>query len=299
MNNKNVLVLDGGGGRGFFTYALLERLQTSLPKKKMLSDHFDLIVGVSVGALVGALVATKQMDTGSVFTRETIQRNIGDIFRQRTKLGPMLSPMFDGVGKTATCQRIFGDLTLGEVDVPLAIVACRLDGSAKIFKSWEKEDQGYYLSEVLDASSAAPVIFPPVFIEKIGWMTDGGVVSNKPLLITFLIAMDFFNVPQESFRLFSIGTKTTKSFTIDQNLATDLGLLTWLSAGLLDMVTGVNDDTAEKLMMLLLGKDRYLRVSNATVFEMQDVRASVLQNLQDAADHTWMNNGTSILRFLA
>ncbi len=64
MANKYALVLSGGGFKGAFQVGALEYIHANW--KEIAGEngpmHFDLIAGVSVGALNGALVAQKRMD---------------------------------------------------------------------------------------------------------------------------------------------------------------------------------------------------------------------------------------------
>ena len=51
----NILTIDGGGIRGYFSAYLLERIQQELDVK--FSEYFDLIAGTSTGSIIAAALA--------------------------------------------------------------------------------------------------------------------------------------------------------------------------------------------------------------------------------------------------
>ncbi|MEM6916215.1 MAG: patatin-like phospholipase family protein, partial [Verrucomicrobiota bacterium] len=61
---KRILSLDGGGIRGVFTIAILERIEALLREHYkdskpglVLADYFDFIGGTSTGAIIAALLS--------------------------------------------------------------------------------------------------------------------------------------------------------------------------------------------------------------------------------------------------
>jgi predicted acylesterase/phospholipase RssA len=287
------LVLDGGGVRGIFSVHILKYLATAIHGD--LNDKVDLIVGVSVGGLIGAMLATGMLDDKSIDIKQLINDNFADIFRSRTDIGPLLAPKYDGKGKSRTLKRIFGDLKMGDVQTPLAIVCSTVKGVPRIFKSYDKEDADLYIYEVIDATSAAPVIFPPVLIDKTFYI-DGGVVSNVPLVIAFIESIKTFggdrsNIP---FNMISVGTRATREVEMTTKLALDMGLVTWLSVGLIDVLTGVGDDTSEQLMKMLLGDERFKRIVCEDVeCELDDMH--VIDKLITSAAYAWSKHGDGLI----
>jgi predicted acylesterase/phospholipase RssA len=293
MTTKNVLLLDGGGVRGIYTHTLLHQMTVSgmVPKRDI-----SLVVGVSAGSLVGALVVTGIL---SSVDEHLLSRNLPDVFRQKNPAGPVLAPMFDGVGKRATLKRLFGHKTLGEVEIPFAVLTSTLNGHDKVFCSWKEEDRHVTLVDVLDASSAAPVFFPPVYIEQYrGWFIDGGVVENKPLITGFMLALELFSKDFSTVSMLSIGTVSTEELKIDESSVVDMGLLTWLSSGLINILTGQSSSMSIKLIERLLGKDRFMRVTNTKYFSLENAKPGTMDLLKNDALETWRSHGSDLLVFL-
>lgn len=287
---KNVLVLDGGGVKGIFSHNIIENLMIELDQP--ITETIDLIIGVSVGAMVGSLVA---MDLMNSIDSKRMFIEIPKLFRQKNSLGPLMAPMYDGVGKTKTIKRILGNSVMGDCKIPIAIITCGMNGVPKIFKSWENQD--VLLSEVVNASTAAPVMFPPVYIERFGWLTDGGVVSSKPLIMAITICFRFFG-SLNNIQLLSIGTKATKEIKMDSSVAMDSGLLMWLSGGILDIYGGSADDTPEQLVKMLLGDTRFMRVTNNQEIDTMDHSSDAINRLKDATNDEWSHRGSDIISFL-
>jgi len=157
------LALGGGGARGFAEVGVLRVLeQEKIP--------IDLVVGTSVGALVGALYA----DTGSVLDAEfhAVAVEEEDLFDYRA-----LSVLSGGLVKG---ERLVGFLearlkhrTIEAMAVPFAAVATELrTGRTVAF------DRGP-VSRAVRASAAIPGVFVPVEIDGTIYV-DGGVTDPVP-----------------------------------------------------------------------------------------------------------------------
>ena len=72
---KLILSLDGGGIRERFIVELLGHIQSSFGLN--LSEIFDMVIGVSAGALTAGLIATNQFDGSSVFEPDFTDSSFG------------------------------------------------------------------------------------------------------------------------------------------------------------------------------------------------------------------------------
>ncbi len=297
MVQKVVLSLDGGGVRGKFSFGMCNLL--ALASEKPLSKVFDLILGVSVGSFIGAVIAFGMLDDKQTQTSiyNHIYAEMIDIFRAKNDFGLLLAPRYDGIGKRATLRRIFGQKTLGEVKTPFAVVCATMGGRPHVFKSWDKIHSQISVVDVLDASSAVPIYFPPVQIGNRHFI-DGGVRANKPLILTYLCATELFGTHQ--FKILSIGTQATCELKISAEDVKNAGAISWIGYGLIDILTGIADDTEVLLMDELLGPYNFRRIyCDCGKIALDDMSAKSDSDLQDAIANKWQNSGDKLLEFIS
>lgn len=161
------LVLGGGAARGFAHVGVLRALEDArIP--------VELIVGTSVGSLVGALYA----DGHNARELEHLSRELdrGDFF----DFGIAPALFGTGLARGARLERWTRDhlraRAIEALAIPFAAVATDLDDGSVVVL-----DRGDVASAVR-ASSAIPGVFEPV--ERDGrLLVDGGVVANLPVRI--------------------------------------------------------------------------------------------------------------------
>ncbi len=297
---KHVLCLDGGGIKGKFSLGLISFIAQAHDEKPI-SHLFNLIVGVSVGAWIGAMIAYGFLDDSRERSRitQSISLELGDTFRERNVLGPLLAPKYSGQGKRDTLRRIFGDkLTLGDSKVPLVILCCSLGGAERVFCSWKKEHKHLLILDLLDASSAVPVYFPPVQFSN-ETLIDGGIIANKPLELAFMKGRELFGKDKNAFNLLSIGTQTICELKLknDADLQS-MGLVTWMNMGLFDILNGVANNLPVELMEDLLG-DNFFRVScNCALLTTDQLTVDADHTMVNSIQDTWTHHGNKIIQFL-
>ncbi len=157
---KVALVLGGGGARGFAHVGVIRELESA-------GIPIDMIVGVSVGSLIGALYA----DTGDSFKLEwksfKIEKN--QIFDFK------VLNVWDGLAKgdalMAYLDKNLENTFIEDLKIPLAIVAVDLySGQPVVFRRG-------LIKTAVRASTSVPGIFAPVpFEDKL--LVDGGVLGN-------------------------------------------------------------------------------------------------------------------------
>lgn len=168
------VVLGGGGARGFAHVGVLRALeQNGVP--------VELIVGTSVGSLVGAFYA------GDMDSREL--ERIARTLERHDFFDFGIAPALFGTGLAsgnrlerfvrdhATSERIEG------LRIPYAAVATDLDsGEVVVLRSGD-------LARAVRASSAIPGVFQPVEIEG-RLLVDGGVAQNLPVRVARSMGAD-------------------------------------------------------------------------------------------------------------
>lgn len=164
------LALGGGAARGFAHVGVLQALSET-------GIWPDVIVGTSVGSVIGACVAAgKSLD------------EIVDI-AQRFHWGfaARLSWPRQGFFSFAPLERFLvkwlGDLCIEELPLRFACVATdALYGQARLFRDGR-------LAPRVRASCSVPLVVKPTLIED-RWYIDGGLVDNLPIRFTRALGAD-------------------------------------------------------------------------------------------------------------
>jgi patatin-like phospholipase/acyl hydrolase len=184
---KKILVLDGGGARGMVQASALAVLESHVGP---LHEYFDLIIGSSIGSIVGGAIASGKIDCESVkYEMRSVlplvfKKRFGMFIRKaKYKKDPLFEAaarMFGGSLKMCECRTKFIGTSVND-----------MDGRVHFFKSWEEKDGVLSVVDVMNRSSAAPVYFGAVPDEKTPavWI-DGGVgLNNNPAFFSFIEAV--------------------------------------------------------------------------------------------------------------
>jgi NTE family protein len=171
------LVLGGGGSRGIAHVGVLEVLkQAKVP--------IDLIVGTSMGGIVGAMYAA---GADSQSMAERLERLNGmnllniNVFSQRARQQRVREELNQGLK----------GLSFEDLKIPLVVTAVDMLSGAEVALS-----EGNLIQALL-ASSAVPAVFPPVKINGME-LADGGVIDSVATHVAFqydpqiVIAVDVY-----------------------------------------------------------------------------------------------------------
>jgi len=157
------LVLGSGAARGFAHIGVMRALQAHGIKP-------DIIVGTSMGALVGGCYATDQLDTLEDWARSlTMRRIIGYL---DVRIGG--SGLIGGGRLANRLQESIGEATIEDLPIRFAAIATEIGTGHEV---WLTKGS---LSLAVRASYALPGIFPPV---QLGgrWLVDGALVNPVPV----------------------------------------------------------------------------------------------------------------------
>jgi NTE family protein len=157
------LVLSGGGARGFAHVGVLEVVEE-------LALPVDLVVGVSMGSIVGAGYAAGLSSAEMAELARAMR--LGSIFRPRPGRLNLVDP--DGI--RTVLSRIFGTLRLEALERELVVVSTSVT-SRRPFVIRDGP-----LVDALVASCAIPLVFPPVSRDG-HHLLDGGLIDGLPIAV--------------------------------------------------------------------------------------------------------------------
>lgn len=242
-----ILSLGAGGIRGAFTLGFLEKLEIFLNKElnETIHSKFDYFAGSSTGALIACSFSHENLDCNQIFDKfynEKIASKIMHSSLSDKLLGLIqFRPKYNGIEKTKAIRNIarfrkFND-TSKKVLVPIYDVNSE---SPFIVKSYESND--LYLSNVLDAASAAPGYFPGVYYNSNEIGIDSGLVTRNPALNAYLDARKDY--PNSKIVVLSIGTGKKEIGSILPNW----GGIEWATKG--DLIDLMLDGPSENIKMI-------------------------------------------------
>jgi NTE family protein len=161
------LVLGGGAARGFAHVGVIRALeQERIP--------IDLVVGTSVGSLIGAIYAADQDSLDLEWTAFKLEKD--DLL----DYGVLTAVMGMGFARGDKLEEFVKNrvkvANIEELKIPFAAVATDLNWGTKVVL-----DTGS-VARAVRASSAIPGVFQPV--QHLGkLLVDGGVVDNLPISV--------------------------------------------------------------------------------------------------------------------
>lgn len=159
------LVLGGGAARGFAHIGVIRALeQEKIP--------IDLIVGTSVGSLIGALYAYEQNSFELEWTAFGLQKDdLLDYALLSASMGPIKGERLE-----AFVTQHIPVANIENLKIPFAAVATDLNRGTRVVL-----DRGP-LARAIRASCAIPGVFQPVPFQG-RLLVDGGTVDNLPVAV--------------------------------------------------------------------------------------------------------------------
>ena len=159
------LVLGSGAARGFAHIGILDALKAA-------GIEPDIVVGTSIGALVGGCFAADQLDSLEDWARSLTRRRI--ISYLDVRIGG--SGLISGDRLAARLHESLGKMPIEDLPVRFAAVATEIGTGHEV---WLARGS---LALALRASYALPGIFPPVCLGG-RWLVDGALVNPLPVSI--------------------------------------------------------------------------------------------------------------------
>jgi uncharacterized protein len=241
---KKLLALDGGGIRGLITIEMLGQIEQQLRRQSgsgpsfVLADYFDYIGGTSTGAIIAAALS---LGMNADQLRQFYVSSGADMFDKASWIR-RFKYKYEDERLAAKLREIFGaDTTLGDERLrTLLLIVLRnattdspwpiCNNPAAKYNDLSRPDSNLRLLlwQVVRASTAAPVYFPPEVVQlgrRSFVFQDGGVTMfNNPAFQLFQMAtLDAYRLKwptgEDQMLVVSVGTGVAPD--ANANLAPD------------------------------------------------------------------------------
>lgn len=285
MVSYRILSFDGGGIKGIFTTAVLERL---VAKKRSLIKKADLLAGTSTGGIIALGLADGK--TPKRLTR--LYRKYGEeifddsIWDNLVDFGNAAGADYEHKGLVKVLKLEFGNTRLKSLDKRVLIPTFDLDARAKGDRprTWKPKffhnfpgrdsDGEHRVRDVAVRTSSAPTYFPAYQ----GYV-DGGVVANNPSMAALAQALEQ-GQPLGDIALLSLGTGAEPKYIPG---SPDWGWGQWARPLVSLMISGVMGVADYQCARLL--RDNYMRLNPylSRGVDLDDASEEALGYLLDAA----------------
>jgi NTE family protein len=196
------LALGGGAARGFAHIGVLRKLQ----------EHGivpDVIVGTSIGAVVGGCYAAKEMDNLESWARTLTVRGVLSYL----DISLSGSGLIGGGHLASRLETGLKDSRIDDLPIRFAAIATEFNTGHEIWLTRGR------LSDALRASYALPGIFPPVLIGG-RWLVDGALVNPVPVSAARALGARLVIAVNLNADLFGRGTIIASHGSDDSDIAT-------------------------------------------------------------------------------
>jgi NTE family protein len=207
------LALGGGAARGFAHIGIVRALVAHgiIP---------DIIVGTSIGAVVGGVYASGHLDTLEEWARGLLPRNI--LGYLDIKLNG--SGLIGGDKLAAQLEASLGQVLIEDLPIKFASVATEVRTGHEIWLTHGR------LVDAIRASFALPGIFSP-FLVGDRWLVDGAMVNPVPVSAARALGAEIViaaNLSSDVFghatTIFSYGTAPDAPMSVDETPAPKRGI---------------------------------------------------------------------------
>ncbi len=233
---RRMLALDGGGIRGLLTLGILEKIEALMAGNSggRLCDYFDYIAGTSTGAIIAAGLA-RGMTTAQLID---FYRSSGEQMFEQSRLMERIKYFYTADPLKEQLQKVFGKATNLEPE-NLRCLLLVVTKNVTTDSPWpiSSNPEARYnaldrpdcnlkipLWQLVRASTAAPVFFPPEILQwdkgdpsKTFVFADGGVTPyNNPAFLLYRMATDpayrlMWETGEDKMLLISVGTGAAES----------------------------------------------------------------------------------------
>lgn len=291
----NMLSIDGGGIRGIIPSQIIYRIEKDLGIN--IYNFFDVFTGTSVGSMIiGSIVYGKKSGSDLLKIMENDCKNIMKQSLADSWFYTFLyMPKYDGKEKKRIIEKNVNGKRISETEKKVIIPSYNISSQKTVFfKSWKNEG---YVSDIINASSAAPSYFPSV---KIGnhHFTDGSITTNNPTDAAYSEILSLY--PNKKIRILSIGTGYLLEKINDKSID-NWGEVQWFIKGnIMEILLKGPEQTVDYKMKRFtnaLGHE-YIRIDSEIKNDsLDDTTDENIMYLKSVGDKLFENNKNSLIRF--
>ncbi len=204
----NILCLDGGGAKGFYSLGFLRELEAAV--RVPLASHFHAIYGTSTGAIIASLLG---LGKTVVETLKLYEENVPSILgadgpaNKSVELKRVADKLYAGLQWSDFRTRVGIVATNWTREKPL-IFKNQID-AAHGMKATFVPGFGCTISEAVRASCSATPFFEPCVLDLKNdgriEARDGGFCANNPSLFALSDALNPIAIPPDNIRLLTVG----------------------------------------------------------------------------------------------
>lgn len=206
---RRILIMPGGGVMGIISLACWDAVERQMDMP--LYELADLVVGSSIGGLVGGAVASGRLTAAEML--ETCRVVIPQAFKRRFRF----YPKYDRAPVTETfINRVGVGFKMSGCVTRLVVTAVRArDKTNHFFKSWQEKDGHLPLLEAVTRTYAAPVYFGKWRTPgtKEVWLDGGTGSMNTPIMVGIWEAVRQGWLGNDRVHVLSVGTGYTPEVT--------------------------------------------------------------------------------------
>lgn len=270
---KRVLALDASGVRVAATARFLTRLEAELPQP--LHSTFDLVVGLSSGAMLACAVAVMRLparEGGALVSGERLREIYDRTAWERPGDLIQRTPRYDGKNKRRALRQFFDDSYLSDASNQVVLVTYDVEARRALLLS-NSGSKRIRAADAADAASALPLYFPTVRV-KSRWLIDASPIIGSATMSAYAEARSRW--PDDEIKLLSVGSGITNR-AIPGKQSRSFGVLGWIDHDLLaiTMDTGLVERQARQIL-----GNNHLRVDSELHDVKDEIDDTTRQNLE-------------------
>ncbi len=219
-----LLCVDGGGIKGLIPAQIIYRIEQSVEEGGIginVREYFDMFAGTSAGSMIVAAMVYGNATGEDLVKKLLPNKRAKEIMHQGIMdkiFGQMqLRPKYDGASKRKLIKENVNNKTLDQTDKFVMLPSYNINMKrTRFFKSWEPQNKGIPVLDIVDASSAAPSFYPSVKINcdnGSSCFVDGAISVNNPTDSAYADMLEMVegtHRENEHMQILSLGTGYTK-----------------------------------------------------------------------------------------